>query len=419
MKIFLVGGALRDHCWGARCRTTTGWWWAPRPKKWWPAATCPWAATFRCSCTRARARNTRWPAPSARARPGYRGFTVHAAPDVTLEQDLARRDLTVNAIALPAERVDADGRFDPAPDKLADPFHGQRDLRDKVLRHVTDAFPRRPGAHPARGALRGALRRLHGRARDHGADARDGRGRRGRCAGGRARVAGTVARPDGNAPVAHVRRAARLRRAGRAAARSRPALGRAAIRGTSPRDRHRRAPDDGASTPAPAAGAAAGALRLPDARPRQGHDRTRDVLPRHAGTKRSAELLHTVCDAGACRSTSANWPRWWRASTATSTPAANYAAAAGAPAGALRRLPQARALCRGAAGLRVRLARPARLRRPPYPQRGRLLAVLSAAAGVATDGVARAAQQAGATGPQIGEAIHRARVEAVAASLLS
>jgi tRNA nucleotidyltransferase (CCA-adding enzyme) len=53
----------------------------------------------------------------------------------------------------------------------------------------------------------------------------------------------------------------------------------------------------------------------------------------------------------------------------------------------------------------------------PYPQRARLLQVLATAAGVATDAVARAAQQAGATGPKIGEAIHRARVDAVAASL--
>jgi hypothetical protein len=52
-----------------------------------------------------------------------------------------------------------------------------------------------------------------------------------------------------------------------------------------------------------------------------------------------------------------------------------------------------------------------------YTQRPRLLAVLATAAAVPTDVVARAAQQAGATGPKIGEAIHRARVEAVAASL--
>ena len=59
---------------------------------------------------------------------GYKGFAVHADPGVTLEEDLARRDLTINAIAQ-AE----DG-------SLVDPFHGQRDLQQRVLRHVTDAF---------------------------------------------------------------------------------------------------------------------------------------------------------------------------------------------------------------------------------------------------------------------------------------
>ena len=60
---------------------------------------------------------------------GYQGFTVYAAPEVTLEQDLARRDLTINAIAQ-----------DPATGALTDPFNGQRDLQDKVLRHVGPAF---------------------------------------------------------------------------------------------------------------------------------------------------------------------------------------------------------------------------------------------------------------------------------------
>jgi tRNA nucleotidyltransferase (CCA-adding enzyme) len=75
---------------------------------------------------------------------GYRGFAVHAAPDVTLEQDLARRDLTINAIALSAHRVPHDGEFDMVLDDLVDPYHGQRDLADKVLRHVTDAFREDP-----------------------------------------------------------------------------------------------------------------------------------------------------------------------------------------------------------------------------------------------------------------------------------
>ncbi|MFC4161211.1 multifunctional CCA tRNA nucleotidyl transferase/2'3'-cyclic phosphodiesterase/2'nucleotidase/phosphatase [Chitinimonas lacunae] len=63
---------------------------------------------------------------------GYRGFTVYAAPDVTLEQDLARRDLTLNAIA-----EDHDGR-------LIDPFGGQRDIEAGILRHVSAAFAEDP-----------------------------------------------------------------------------------------------------------------------------------------------------------------------------------------------------------------------------------------------------------------------------------
>ena len=63
---------------------------------------------------------------------GYHGFAFHTAPDVTIEQDLGRRDLTVNAIAR-----DADGQ-------LIDPFDGRRDLEKKLLRHVSDAFAEDP-----------------------------------------------------------------------------------------------------------------------------------------------------------------------------------------------------------------------------------------------------------------------------------
>ena len=64
--------------------------------------------------------------------PGYRGFVIHAAPEVTLEQDLVRRDLTINAIARAA-----DG-------SLTDPYGGQADLRARVFRHVSDAFTEDP-----------------------------------------------------------------------------------------------------------------------------------------------------------------------------------------------------------------------------------------------------------------------------------
>jgi tRNA nucleotidyltransferase (CCA-adding enzyme) len=63
---------------------------------------------------------------------GYHGFLFHAEPNVTLEQDLARRDLTINAMA-----QDGHGR-------IIDPFHGRRDLRQRVLRHVTEAFREDP-----------------------------------------------------------------------------------------------------------------------------------------------------------------------------------------------------------------------------------------------------------------------------------
>ncbi len=63
---------------------------------------------------------------------GYLGFTFNAAPDITLEQDLIRRDLTINAIA----KSDA-GEF-------IDPYNGQSDIADKTLRHVSDAFREDP-----------------------------------------------------------------------------------------------------------------------------------------------------------------------------------------------------------------------------------------------------------------------------------
>ena len=63
---------------------------------------------------------------------GYKGFEVHASPDVTLEEDLIRRDLTINAIA-----KDDNGGF-------IDPFNGIEDINHKILRHVSDAFAEDP-----------------------------------------------------------------------------------------------------------------------------------------------------------------------------------------------------------------------------------------------------------------------------------
>jgi tRNA nucleotidyltransferase (CCA-adding enzyme) len=65
--------------------------------------------------------------------PGYRGFDAAFSPDITLEQDLERRDLTINAIAK-----------EPDSGALVDPFNGQRDLNERWLRHVSPAFVEDP-----------------------------------------------------------------------------------------------------------------------------------------------------------------------------------------------------------------------------------------------------------------------------------
>lgn len=63
---------------------------------------------------------------------GYTGFQFYAAPDVTLEQDLQRRDLTINAMAIDAN------------DQLVDPYGGERDIQQRILRHVSSAFSEDP-----------------------------------------------------------------------------------------------------------------------------------------------------------------------------------------------------------------------------------------------------------------------------------
>ncbi len=64
--------------------------------------------------------------------PGYHGFVFHTAPSITLEEDLRRRDLTINAIAMDENGV------------ITDPFNGRRDISQRILRHVSDAFAEDP-----------------------------------------------------------------------------------------------------------------------------------------------------------------------------------------------------------------------------------------------------------------------------------
>ncbi len=132
MKTYLVGGAVRDALMARAANTTD----ASHVDRDWVVVVGRDFPVFLHPTTReeyALARTER------KTSPGYRGFVVHAEPGVTLEDDLARRDLTINAMAVAA--VDAN---DPARAQIIDPHHGQQDLQHRVLRHVTDAFTEDP-----------------------------------------------------------------------------------------------------------------------------------------------------------------------------------------------------------------------------------------------------------------------------------
>ncbi len=142
MKVFVVGGAVRDAMMGQRVND----------RDWVVVGSTPEAMTaqgyvpvgkdfpvFLHPQTREEYALARTERKTAR---GYKGFAVQADPSVTLEADLARRDLTVNAMAVPEALAHA------APDawagQIVDPYGGQTDLKNKVLRHVTDAFAEDP-----------------------------------------------------------------------------------------------------------------------------------------------------------------------------------------------------------------------------------------------------------------------------------
>ncbi|WP_296406014.1 tRNA cytidylyltransferase [Psychrobacter sp.] len=68
---------------------------------------------------------------------GYKGFKVYASPEVSIEEDLMRRDLTINAMAIEVKDLMDDT---PISGNVIDPYNGQQDISDKVLRHVSEAF---------------------------------------------------------------------------------------------------------------------------------------------------------------------------------------------------------------------------------------------------------------------------------------
>src|SRR5260363_230308 len=138
MEIYTVGGAVRDECLGIPVKDRDYVVVGATPEQMMARGYRPVGRDFPVFLhpqTQEEYALARTERKTAR---GYRGFQFYCAPDVTLEQDLARRDLTINAMA---RAVDANG----APvGPVIDPFNGRADLEKRVLRHISDAFAEDP-----------------------------------------------------------------------------------------------------------------------------------------------------------------------------------------------------------------------------------------------------------------------------------
>ena len=128
MKTYLVGGAIRDRLLGVEPNTRDWVVVGATPEEMASRGYRPVGRDFPVFLHPENNEEYALARTERKSAPGYRGFVIHAAPDVSLEEDLSRRDLTINAIA-----EDADGT-------LIDPYGGQKDLEARVLRHVSPAF---------------------------------------------------------------------------------------------------------------------------------------------------------------------------------------------------------------------------------------------------------------------------------------
>jgi tRNA nucleotidyltransferase (CCA-adding enzyme) len=133
MQIYLVGGAVRDELLGLPARERDWVVVGARPEELLAQGFKPVGKDFPVFLHPQTGEEYALARTERKTGPGYRGFETLFSPDVTLEQDLERRDLTINAIAK-----------DPDSGALIDPFGGQRDLRERSLRHVSPAFVEDP-----------------------------------------------------------------------------------------------------------------------------------------------------------------------------------------------------------------------------------------------------------------------------------
>ena len=416
MKTFLVGGALRDRLLGRPVSDRDWLVVGATPEQMAALGYLPVGRDFPVFLHPESGEEYALARTERKSAPGYRGFTVHASPEVTLEQDLARRDLTINAIALPSELAGT-GDFPLEVSTLIDPFDGQGDLHDKVLRHVTDAFREDPVR-----ILR--LARFAARFDDFSVAPDTMALMREMVDAGEVdalvpeRVWQELAR--GLMEIKPSRMFTVLRDCG-ALARVLPEVD--ALWGVPQTAVHHPEIDTGVHLMMVLDMSAQLNATLPVRFACLTHDlgkaTTRiEELPRHIGhEQRSARLLQKLCDR-------------WRVpielrelADVVAREHGNIHRSADLGAAALVRLlercdafrkpgrfDQALLACecdaRGRLGFEDR----------PYPQRDRLNGVLAVAQSVATQAIAERAQASGATGPKIGEAIQRARIAAVAAA---
>jgi tRNA nucleotidyltransferase (CCA-adding enzyme) len=338
--------------------------------------------------------------------PGYHGFAFHAAPDVTLEQDLARRDLTINAMAQPADAPGLEG--------VVDPFGGRRDLQDRVLRHVSDAFREDP-VRILRLARFAARFDGYGVAPETMALVRD------MVAGGEvdALVAERVWQELARGLMeAQPSRMFELLREGGALARLLPEVD--ALWGVPQRAEYHPEIDTGVHLMMVLDMAARLQAPLAVRFACLCHDLGKattppDVLPRHIGhEQRSAALLRKLCE----RLRVPNDCRHLADVVAREHGNIHRSGELGAAA-LLRLLERCDALRKPARFREALLACECDARgrlgktEEEYPQRQRLLGALEAALGVVTEAIASEAMAAGRQGPEIGALIQAARVRAL------
>ncbi len=132
MKIFLVGGAIRDKLLGLPVKEKDWVVVGATPEEMLEKHFQPVGKEFPVFLHPKTHEEYALARTERKVGKGYKGFTFYAAPDVTLEEDLKRRDLTINAIA------------ETPDEKLIDPYDGQRDLKNKIFRHVSSAFQEDP-----------------------------------------------------------------------------------------------------------------------------------------------------------------------------------------------------------------------------------------------------------------------------------